>query len=107
MSQPSAITAAQRDQFGLIWLTLADGPQYVLSPTDPYGNAPYYRDELARMEQAGEITVTNFVQPEPEPVSPQPAPETTLLYDHENRLRAMEGQPPLSLAEFAAKAKGP
>jgi len=43
---------------------------------------------------------------EPEPVPPTPAPETTVLYDHENRLRAIEGEPPLSLADFVDKMKG-
>jgi hypothetical protein len=41
---------------------------------------------------------------EPEPVPPTAAPESTLLYDHENRLRALEGQPPLALADFVIKA---
>lgn len=35
---------------------------------------------------------------------PTPTPSDQVLYDHENRLRTMEGQPPLSLAEFAEKA---
>ena len=38
----------------------------------------------------------------PEPVPPVPTPEQTLLYDHENRIRAMEGQPPLELGDFLA-----
>jgi hypothetical protein len=32
---------------------------------------------------------------------PGPAPEHQVLYDHENRLRAIEGSPPLSLEIFA------
>jgi hypothetical protein len=40
----------------------------------------------------------------PEPVSPEPDPQSTLLYDHENRLRSIEGQPPLSLGEFLTRA---
>jgi hypothetical protein len=40
---------------------------------------------------------------EPEPAPPDPAPETTVLYDHENRLRAIEGQPPLQLSDFLNK----
>jgi hypothetical protein len=39
----------------------------------------------------------------PEPVAPEPQPEGVLLYDHENRLRALEGQPPLTLGDFIAK----
>jgi hypothetical protein len=38
---------------------------------------------------------------EPEPVPPEPSPEDQVLYNHENRLRSLEGQPPLSLADFA------
>jgi hypothetical protein len=40
----------------------------------------------------------------PEPTTPEPQPETTVLYDHENRLRAIEGQPPLSLVDFVGKS---
>jgi hypothetical protein len=39
----------------------------------------------------------------PPPVAPKPAPETTVLYDHENRIRAQEGAPPLSLTDFLTK----
>jgi hypothetical protein len=42
----------------------------------------------------------------PEPLPPDPAPETSVLYDHENRIRAIEGAPPLTLAEFITKANG-
>jgi hypothetical protein len=37
----------------------------------------------------------------PPPVKPEADPQTAMLYDHENRIRAQEGDPPLSLAEFA------
>jgi hypothetical protein len=40
----------------------------------------------------------------PEPTTPEPQPETTVLYDHENRIRAIEGQPPLSLVDFVGKS---
>jgi hypothetical protein len=40
----------------------------------------------------------------PEPVPPDAPPEATLLYDHENRLRVLEGLPPLSLSDFLKKA---
>jgi hypothetical protein len=43
---------------------------------------------------------------EPESLPPQAQPETTVLYDHENRLRAIEGQPPLSVVDFVDKMKG-
>jgi hypothetical protein len=38
----------------------------------------------------------------PEPVAPEPTNEQTILYDHENRIRAQEGAPPLTLKEFIA-----
>jgi hypothetical protein len=41
---------------------------------------------------------------EPEPTPPQPSVEDEVLFDHENRIRAIEGQPPLSIADFIAKA---
>jgi hypothetical protein len=39
----------------------------------------------------------------PEPAAPSADPKTTILYDHENRLRAIEGQPPLTLVDFVAR----
>jgi hypothetical protein len=43
----------------------------------------------------------------PEPVAPEPQPESTVLYDHENRLRAIEGAPPLTLVDFITKMAKP
>jgi hypothetical protein len=42
-------------------------------------------------------------QSKPPTYPPAPAPETALLYDHENRLRVIEGEPPLTLADFIMK----
>src|SRR6185369_16744700 len=39
----------------------------------------------------------------PEVVPPTPTQEQQILYDHENRVRALEGQPPLSVADFVGK----
>jgi hypothetical protein len=44
-----------------------------------------------------------YVEPPPPEAAP-PTPEQTLLYEHENRIRAIEGEPPLSVADFIAKA---
>jgi hypothetical protein len=38
--------------------------------------------------------------PPPPPPAAKPAPQDAILFDHENRLRTLEGQPPLTLAEF-------
>ena len=43
-----------------------------------------------------------YVEPEPAPAVP--TAEQEILFDHENRVRALEGQPPLTLDEFTAKA---
>lgn len=39
-----------------------------------------------------------YEPPEGEP--PVPSTEDQVLYDHENRLRALEGEPPLTLGDF-------
>jgi len=36
----------------------------------------------------------------PPPADTTPAPQTQVLYDHENRLRSIEGTPPLTLGDF-------
>ena len=41
----------------------------------------------------------------PEPVPPEPSQGQTVLYDHENRLRALEGQPPMSPGDFENATK--
>ena len=43
---------------------------------------------------------------EPEPVPPTPTEEQQLLYDHENRLREIEGEPPLTVGDFLQKMMG-
>jgi hypothetical protein len=42
----------------------------------------------------------------PPPVTPEISPETQLFYDHENRLRAIEGEPPLTLQDVLTKLRG-
>ena len=39
----------------------------------------------------------------PPVVEPVPTPEQAVLFDHENRIRTFEGEPPLSLDEFTKK----
>lgn len=43
---------------------------------------------------------------EPEPVPPQPSGEQTIIYEHENRIRALEGLPPLSMQDLLNKMQG-
>jgi len=45
-----------------------------------------------------------YVEPEPSP--PQPTMEQTVAFDHENRIRVLEGQPPLVMADFIDKMRG-
>jgi hypothetical protein len=40
---------------------------------------------------------------DPQPGAPTPTPADQVLYEHENRIRALEGQPPLALGDFIAK----
>lgn len=44
-----------------------------------------------------------YVPPEPEPPSVSGA--NAVLYDHENRIRALEGQPAMTLADLLAKVR--
>lgn len=43
---------------------------------------------------------------EPPQVPPVATPQDQVLYDHENRVRALEGQQPLTRADFIAKTLG-
>lgn len=36
---------------------------------------------------------------------PDPSPGDQALYDHENRIRGLEGQPPLTIVDFLKKTK--
>ena len=62
-------------------------------------NDPANRDWVEYQEWLAEGNEPDPYVP-PEPVPPEADPQTALLYDHENRLRAMEGQPALSIGEF-------
>jgi hypothetical protein len=67
-------------------------------------NDPANRDRIEYDEWLAEGGVPDPYVPPPE-VPPEPRPETSVLYDHENRLRTIEGQPPLTLGDFVAKAQ--
>jgi hypothetical protein len=75
-------------------LRTADGAAI---PNDP-ANRDYV--EFLAWEAAGGV-LDPYVPPEPVP--PTPTGEQTVLYDHENRVRALEGKPPLTMADFIAK----
>jgi len=42
----------------------------------------------------------------PPPSAPLPTMEQTIAFDHENRIRELEGQPPLVMADFLDKLHG-
>jgi hypothetical protein len=64
-------------------------------------NDPANRDWIEYQEWLADGGVPDPYVP-PEAVPPTPTSEQTMLYDHENRVRALEGQPPLTLKEFIA-----
>jgi len=66
-------------------------------PADPANRD--YAEYLAWVEDGG--VPDPYV--EPEPVPPEATSGQTIAYDHENRIRTLEGQPPLSLADFVQK----
>jgi hypothetical protein len=72
-------------------LRTADGANI---PNDP-GN----RDRAEYEQWLADGGVPDPYVPPPAP-TPAPTPENAVLFDHENRLRAIEGQPPLTLTEF-------
>jgi hypothetical protein len=70
-------------------------------------NDPANRDWV---EYQNWLALGNVPDPYVEPPPPPPEPPTqqqqdVVLYDHENRLRTLEGQPPLTLGDFIANAR--
>jgi len=57
-----------------------------------------FRPGYIQWKEAGG-TPDPYVEP-PEPEAPPPTQEQQVLFDHENRVRALEGQPPLSTEDF-------
>ena len=70
-------------------------------------NRDYNGDQFSpgyiQWKQAGGKPDAYVPPPEVEPV---PTPEQQILFDHENRVLALEGKPPISMEDFAAKATG-
>ena len=77
-------------------LRTADG---AFIPPDP-ANRDY--EEYLKWCDAGGVA-DPYVAPEPAP--PQPTEAQELAFDHENRIRALEGQSPLSLGDFVNKMR--
>ena len=68
-------------------------------PPDPANRD--YAEFLKWVEDGG--VPDPYIEPETPP--PQASNEQTIAYDHENRIRTLEGQPPLTLVDFIAKTQ--
>jgi hypothetical protein len=69
-------------------------------------NDPANRDYAAYQQWLADGGVPDpYIEPEPQPEVP--SPEQQVLFDHENRLLAMEGYPPLTVADFFDKMQKP
>jgi hypothetical protein len=68
-------------------------------------NEPANRDwvEYQKWLEAGGVPDPYVPPPQPEPVPPPPELSDAVLYDHENRLRALEGTPTLNRDQFMRK----
>ena len=76
MANGTITGAVQRP--GFVELTISGGEwgdevPYMLFENDPYGDAPYWRAELARMVDAGELSIEPMTE-EPEPLPKEPMP---------------------------------
>jgi len=77
-------------------IRIADGAHI---PNDPNNG------DRARYEQWLEDGGVPDPHVPPEAAAPEAQPESQLLYDHENRLRALEGQAPLTVQDFIEHVK--
>jgi hypothetical protein len=60
------------------------------------------RDYVEYLEWIEDGGVPDPYEPPPD-VPPEPTTGQTIIYEHENRIRALEGQPPLTLVDFITK----
>ena len=92
-------------------LTASEEPCAVIRTEDgacippDMANRDYNGDDFSpgyvQWKEAGGVA-DPYVEPEVAP--PEPTEGQQILYEHENRIRTLEGQPPLSIADFIAKA---
>jgi len=91
-------------------LTASEEPCAVIRTEDgacippDMANRDYNGDDFSpgyvQWKEAGGVADA-YVEPEVAP--PQATEGQTLAFDHENRIRALEGEPPLTLEDFVAK----
>lgn len=67
------------------------------------GNRDY--DEYLKWVEVGGVP-DPYVEPPPPP-PPPPTAEEVLMFDHENRLRVIEGTPPIVLGDFISLMRKP
>jgi len=91
-------------------LTASEEPCAVIRKLDGACVPP----DMANRDYNGDAMSPGYIQwkeagGEPDPYvppvvpEPVPTPEQTILFDHENRVRALEGQPPLTSSDFLMK----
>jgi hypothetical protein len=68
--------------------------------------AQWHRADLREPTQAEIEAVDTDALPPPAPEPPPPEVVDVVAFDHENRLRALEGVPPLSLDDFRRMSHG-
>jgi len=66
-------------------------------------NGDAFSPGYVQWKQAGGVP-DPYVPPEPMP--PEPTPGQEIAFEHENRILALEGLPPISVADFVAKTRG-
>jgi len=91
-------------------LTATEEPCAVIRTSD----GAFIPPDMANRDYNGDTFSPGYVQwvegggvadPYVEPETPPPTPtsEQTLLFEHENRLLALEGQPPITVGDFIQK----
>jgi hypothetical protein len=70
-------------------------------------NDPANRDRVEYEQWLADGGVPDPYMPPPEPPPAADDVQSVVLFDHENRLRGLEGQPPLTPGDFIAKMNAP
>jgi hypothetical protein len=82
------------------YTTLEETAVYRINDDGSSESHSVYATEIQEYVAEGGVIDPYVEPPQPKPV---PTPEDQLLLNHENRIRSLEGQAPLSIEEFKAK----